>query len=91
MWGKLHLIIRPFVLVFGTQQMLKADMQGMLNSHIRPLSKTRSGRIRFTPNAFLIYSNLSNCLPFIYHQSGKCLSSCGPAGRNAAPLCRWLR
>ena len=30
------------------------------------LEKTKSGRIRFTPNGFLIYSNIFNCLPFSF-------------------------
>ena len=31
-----------------------------------PFGKTRSGQIRFTPNGFLIYSNISYCLPFLF-------------------------
>ena len=31
-----------------------------------PFEKTRSGRIRFTPNGFLMYSNISYYLPFLF-------------------------
>ena len=37
----------------------------MLNGHSQALSeKTKSGGTRFIPNGFLIYSNISYCLPF---------------------------
>ena len=38
----------------------------MLDGHVRPFWKTKSGRIRFTLNGFLIYSNISYCLPFLF-------------------------
>ena len=31
-----------------------------------PFGKTRSGQLRFTPNGFLIYSNISYYLPFLF-------------------------
>ena len=31
-----------------------------------PFGKTKSGRIRSTPNGFLIDSNISYCLPFLF-------------------------
>ena len=47
--------------------MFKADMQCVLNAHSQALlEKAQSGRIRFIPNGFLIYSNMSYCLPFLF-------------------------
>ena len=31
-----------------------------------PFGKKQSGQIRFTPNAFLLYSSISYCLPFLF-------------------------
>ena len=50
--------------------MLKADIYNACSSATSgPFGKIRSDRIRFTPNGFLIYSNISYCSPFICHLS----------------------
>ncbi len=40
-WEKLHLYLKGIILVFGTQRMLKAVVQCMLHSHIRPFWKDK--------------------------------------------------
>ena len=46
--------------------MFKADMQCLLNGYSQALlEKTKSGQIKFKPNGFFIYSNISYCLPFL--------------------------
>ena len=57
------------VLVLGTQEILKADIQYMLNGHVRPFWKNKVRPISFTPNGFLIYSNISYSLSFIYQDT----------------------
>ena len=42
-------------------------MQCVFNGHSQTLlEKTKSGQIRFIPNGFLVYSNISYCLPFLF-------------------------
>ena len=65
-WGSCIFILRPSVLVFGSQQILKAGVQCMLNGHIRPFWKNKVRLNYFTPNRFLIYFDISYCLPFVY-------------------------
>ena len=58
--GSCILMLRAFSLLFETRQS-RYTLQAT-----GPFGKTNSVRIRFTPNDFLICSNISYCLPFIY-------------------------
>ena len=58
--GKLHLYLKG--LCFCHRECLKQ----IYNACSGPFGRTRSGWIRFTPNGFLICSNISYCLPFLF-------------------------
>ena len=62
--GKLHLCLKG--LCSCHREYLKQIYNACSMAMSGPFGKTRSGRIGFTSNGFLIYSNISYYLPFLF-------------------------